>query len=102
MKRKGTLKTKLLRKWRNEAEIRIGVYELKDNTYAVVFDKSIFPDCRKWNEDRYSEYYQVVRKGIETLEEAKDVCIKVRRSFILREARTEWNEKKFGVKNRYF
>ena len=44
MKRKGTLKTKLLRKWRNEAEIRIGVYELKDNTYAVVFDKSIFPD----------------------------------------------------------
>lgn len=96
------MKTKLLKKWRQEAINRIGVFEMSDRTFSVIFDKSIFGEVSHWEEGRHEYGYQVVKSDIETLDEAISVCDSTRRSFILREARKEWNKKYYGSKQRYY
>ena len=96
------MKTKLLKKWRQEAVNRIGVFEMSDRTFSVIFDKTIIGYVSGWVEGCHDIGYQVVRSGIETLDEAISVCDSTRRSFILREARKEWNEKYYGSKQRYY
>ena len=96
------MKTKLLKKWRQEAINRIGVFEMSDRTFSVIFDKSVFGEVSYWEEDRHEYWYQVVKGGMETLDEAISVCDSARRSFILREARKEWNKKHYGSKQRYY
>lgn len=96
------MKTKLLKKWRQEAINRIGVFGSSDGTFSVIFDKSIIGDVSGWVEGFHEIGYQVVKVGIETLAEAISVCDSTRRSFILREARKEWNEKHYGSKQRYY
>lgn len=96
------MKTKLLKKWRQEAINRIGVFELSDGTFSVIFDKSFMGDVSDWLEGRHDIGYQVVKSNIETLDEAISVCDSTRRFFILREARKEWNEKHYGSKQRYY
>lgn len=101
MKNKG-LKIGLLRKWRREAESRIGIFKEKNNTYVIVFDKSGWGDVSYWNREANWPGAQVIRESVETFEEAKEVCDSARRAFILREARMEWNEKHYGSKNRCY
>jgi hypothetical protein len=101
MKNNG-LKIGLLKKWRREAKYRIGVFKEEDDTYAVVFDKSGWGDVSYWSRDLRWDGSQIIKDGIETIEEAKEVCDGARRAFIRREARREWNEKHYGSKNRYY
>lgn len=96
------MKTKLLKKWRNEAVNRIGVFAADDKTYKVVFDKSIFCDVSDYYKNVGFSGFQVVCEGIEDIHEAVKRCDEVRRQFILREARREWNEKMYGAKERVY
>ena len=56
----------------------------------------------KWEEHSNEYWYQVVKSNIKALDEAISVCNSARRSFILRQARKEWNEKHYGSKQRYY
>ena len=97
------MKTKLLKKWRQEAMNRIGVLEDEaKGTFSVIFDKSVFGNVSRWEEDSNKNEYQVVKDNIKALDEAISVCDIARRSFILRQARKEWNEKHYGSKQRYY
>lgn len=45
------MKTKLLKKWRQEAMNRIGVLEDEaKGTFSVIFDKSVFGNVSRWEE----------------------------------------------------
>lgn len=99
------MKTKLLKKWRQEAVNRIGVFETADGTFSVVFDKSFYGYVSDWREDyseKYKAGYQIINSGIKTLEEARVMCDGARRIFILREARKEWRERYYGSEQRYY
>lgn len=97
------MKTKLLKKWRQEAMNRIGVLEDEaKGTFSVIFDKSVFGNVSRWEEHSDEYWYQVVKSDIKALDEAITVCDSARRSFILRQARKEWNEKHYGSKQRYY
>lgn len=97
------MKTKLLKKWRQEAINRIGVLEDEaKGTFSVIFVKSVFGNVLRWEEDNDKNEYQVVKSDIKALDEAISVCDPTRRSFILRQARKEWNEKHYGTKQRYY
>lgn len=97
------MKTKLLKKWRQDAMNRIGVFKDEaKGTFSVIFDKSVFGNVLRWEEHSDEYWYQVVKSDIKALDEAISVCNSARRSFILRQARKEWNEKHYGSKQRYY
>lgn len=96
------MKTKLLKKWRQEAVNRIGVFKTPNKTFSVVFDKTLIGDVSNWDENYNEGGYQIVEENIKTLLEAMAFCDEFRRAFILREARKEWNEKYYGSKKRYY
>ena len=82
---------------------RIGVFKDEaKGTFSVIFDKSVFGNVLRWEEHSDEYWYQVVKSDIKALDEAISVCNSARRSFILRQARKEWNEKHYGSKQRYY
>lgn len=96
---KNTLKTKLLKKWRHEANVRIGVFERDNGRFIIVFDKSWYGSVSNFNENydkKNMTPYQIMKEEYETLEEAKEMCDYYRRQYILREARNEYCGYKFG------
>ena len=96
------MKTKLFKKWRREANERIGVFRIEEtNQYSIVFCKSAWGFVSDWVPgETYG--HQILEEGVEALEEAKKMCDHYRRVFILREARKEWNKKNYGSKQRYY
>lgn len=96
------MKTKLLKKWRTEAFNRIGVFIADDGTYKVVFDNSGWGYVYEYANYPEAKGFQVVCEGIEDFHEAVERCDDIRRIYILREARNEWNKKKYGTKERVY
>lgn len=94
------MKTKLLKRLRQSAQEHIGVFRNENGSYEVVFDKNRFyADVSKYGEDEfYDRNFQVLEKGVETLDEAKDMCDFYRRVFILRQVR----EIKYGNTKRFY
>lgn len=96
------MKTKLLKKWRQEAENRIGVFRIEEtNRYSVVFCKSAWGFVSDWTPGETCGH-QILEEGIENFEEAKASCDFYRRIYILREARKDWNKKRYGSRQRYY
>jgi len=97
------LKTALLKKWREVAFNRIGVFEKKNGKYIIVFDKSGWGDVSQFKEEGFSsKFCQILRDDIDTIEEAKSDCDFFRRAFILREAEREWQGKIYGNSRRKY
>ena len=90
------MKTKLLKKLRNEAGNRIGVFKQTDGKYKVIFDKTIFGDVSQY--DPMYKGYQILETNLEGLTEAIKLCDFYRRCFILREVR----KKRYGNKDRVY
>ena len=64
------MKTRLLKKWRNEAWNRIGVFQQADGKYRIVFDKSVVGDVSGYDKYPLAKGFQVVCEGIEDFSEA--------------------------------
>ena len=90
------MKTRLLKKWRNEAWNRIGVFQQADRKYRIVFDKSVVGDVSGYDKYPLAKGFQVVCEDIEDFSEAVERCDNLRREFILQEMR----RKKYGATNR--
>lgn len=102
---KKTLKTKLLKKWRKEANARIGVFERDNGRFIIVFDKSWYGSVSDFSDDydgKNMKPYQIMEEEYETLKEAKMICDCYRRRYILREARKEYCRYKFGNPTRKY
>lgn len=92
------MKTRLLKKWRNEAWNRIGVFQQEDGKYRIVFDKSVVGDVSGYDKYPLAKGFQVVCEDIEDFSEAVERCDNLRREFILQEMR----RKKYGTTNRMY
>ena len=92
------MKTRLLKKWRNEAWNRIGVFKQADGKYRIVFDKSVVGDVSGHDKYPLAKGFQVVCEDIEDFSEAVERCDNLRREFILQEMR----RKKYGTTNRMY
>ena len=89
-----TLKTKLLRKLRFEAYCNIGVFKFSDGKYRIVYDLSYLDNVNRFNESEWKMYkdnylFKVFNEedGCDTLEEAKELCDRYRRAYILKRVR---------------
>lgn len=97
------MKTKLLKKWRREACNRIGVFKHESGRYCIVFDKSMWGDVGyMYNNNPNSQGLQYVTMDISDISEAIERCDAVRREYILREARKDFNKKKRGSPDRVY
>ena len=98
------MKAKLLKKLRNKAEERIGVFFCEgQNSYSIVFDKRVLGDVSDWApKNNIDDSYQVIKSGIFDKNEAINECDRYRRIFILDEARRYWGKSKYGNKERIY
>ena len=97
------MKTKLLKKWRREAQCGIGVFKQDDGRYEVLFDKTMWCNIGfAYEEDPDRVHIQTLCKDIEDYDEVVEWCDYYRREFILREARNEWRKRKYGTKKRVY
>lgn len=98
--KKNCLKVKLLHELRVLSRQHIGVF--RDNNsgkYKVVFDKSRYlGDVSEYSEEPNCEYFQILEKNVESLDEAKKMCDFYRRCFILKQL----NEYRYGTEQRYY
>lgn len=59
---KNTLKTKLLKKWRREANLRIGVFERDNGRFIIVFDKSWYGSVSNFRENYDKENMKLLKR----------------------------------------
>ena len=100
------LKTKLLRKLRNKARCKLGVFKFSDGKYRVVFDRTLYEDVsrfdekewRRWGDEYGCEVFNKKDDVSDNLEDAKKVCDHYRRQYILNKVR----EKRLGNATRMY
>ena len=87
------MKTRLLRKLRQEAEKRIGVFKDRDE-YLVIIDTTLSPNVYSWTGVEWESWkFEFLEEGIKTIEEAQALCKRHRRRFIVVEANELWTGK---------
>ena len=100
------MKTRLLKKLRNEAYWKLGVFKFSDGKYRIIYDKTLWNDVSEFNEKHWkmwgNEYqYHVFNDENEVFDNfdtAKSLCDRYRRNYILGEVR----KMKFNNKKRYY
>lgn len=100
------MKTRLLKKLREKAQWKLGVFKFYDGKYRVVYDKTLWDDVSEFDEDNWKKWgdnyqYYVFNDETEvcdTIEKAKHLCDIYRINYILSEVR----KLKLNNKKRYY